>query len=429
MPKRSVVFGGIENSSMNKTPTTHTLLQSIPNYPDPHSRRLQVCPGGCNEGTGYINNDYDVNYGNAISSLSDEAVTAILHDRILANFKAMHPQRVPLIEIVATRMKWSTPIPAYFSVSKGGIMPHSSAVTLAHLALIQARDYVDKIEVDFQTHYQQGGKANQDTQSYLRNADNLFDKRADHPLTTGEAEPLSNSDELGSLFSKHGANQNKFLDTNTSSSNVNTPSNLFNRGSGRPFKASKAKQSRKSNDLGGLFSHTTTFSTNVLAPINPFDKATHHRQQGEEVIQDTRFNFQTHYQQNKTMNRDPHSDFLQIKAISAKRSITKRKLQESALYEPINIKRRKLANKAISDGFGGNSGGSIPRDKVSITAHSEELTQNTRPQFQNHHGQQNQEPNQDIGSGWWESLFRIVLEKKDLLMGWGLFESFLSSEY
>ncbi|KAJ2985705.1 hypothetical protein NUW58_g5390 [Xylaria curta] len=53
----------------------------------------------------------------------------------------------------------------------------------------------------------------------------------------------------------------------------------------------------------------------------------------------------------------------QIKAIGAERSITKRKLQESALYEPSNIKRRKLANGGISNGFAGDSGGSVLREE------------------------------------------------------------------
>ncbi|GAP90120.1 putative RNA polymerase iii subunit rpc82 [Rosellinia necatrix] len=53
----------------------------------------------------------------------------------------------------------------------------------------------------------------------------------------------------------------------------------------------------------------------------------------------------------------------QIKAIGAERSITKRKLQESALYEPSNIKRRKLANGGMSNGFTGENGGSILQDE------------------------------------------------------------------
>ncbi|KAK5635271.1 hypothetical protein RRF57_010983 [Xylaria bambusicola] len=53
----------------------------------------------------------------------------------------------------------------------------------------------------------------------------------------------------------------------------------------------------------------------------------------------------------------------QIKAIGAERSMTKRKLQESAMYEPSNIKRRKLANGGMSNGFAGDSGGSILRDE------------------------------------------------------------------
>ncbi|KAI0539170.1 RNA polymerase III subunit RPC82 [Xylaria digitata] len=53
----------------------------------------------------------------------------------------------------------------------------------------------------------------------------------------------------------------------------------------------------------------------------------------------------------------------QIKAIGVERATMKRKLQESALYEPSNIKRRKLANGGMSNAFAGDSGGSILRDE------------------------------------------------------------------
>ncbi|KAI1110122.1 RNA polymerase III subunit RPC82 [Nemania sp. NC0429] len=52
-----------------------------------------------------------------------------------------------------------------------------------------------------------------------------------------------------------------------------------------------------------------------------------------------------------------------LKSIGAERVATKRKLQESALYEPSNIKRRKLANGGMSNGFAGDSGGSILREE------------------------------------------------------------------
>lgn len=52
-----------------------------------------------------------------------------------------------------------------------------------------------------------------------------------------------------------------------------------------------------------------------------------------------------------------------LKSIGADRVATKRKLQESALYEPSNIKRRKLANGGMSNGFAGDSGGSILREE------------------------------------------------------------------
>ncbi|GAW22054.1 hypothetical protein ANO14919_115890 [Xylariales sp. No.14919] len=53
----------------------------------------------------------------------------------------------------------------------------------------------------------------------------------------------------------------------------------------------------------------------------------------------------------------------QIKAIGVERATMKRKLQENALYEPSNIKRRKLANGGMSNGFAGDGGGSILRDE------------------------------------------------------------------
>lgn len=56
----------------------------------------------------------------------------------------------------------------------------------------------------------------------------------------------------------------------------------------------------------------------------------------------------------------------QIKSIGAERTTTKRKLQQSASYEPSNIKRRKLANGAMSNGFAGDSGGSILMDEVCV---------------------------------------------------------------
>ncbi|KAI0107052.1 RNA polymerase III subunit RPC82 [Nemania sp. FL0031] len=55
----------------------------------------------------------------------------------------------------------------------------------------------------------------------------------------------------------------------------------------------------------------------------------------------------------------------QLKAIGAERATIKRKLQDSALYEPSNIKRRKLTNGGMSNGFAGDSGGSILRDESS----------------------------------------------------------------
>jgi DNA-directed RNA polymerase III subunit RPC3 len=59
----------------------------------------------------------------------------------------------------------------------------------------------------------------------------------------------------------------------------------------------------------------------------------------------------------------------QLKVMGAERANMKRKLQQSALYEPSNIKRRKLANGGMSNGFAGDSGGSILREEVSIVTY------------------------------------------------------------
>ncbi|KAI1178228.1 RNA polymerase III subunit RPC82 [Nemania sp. FL0916] len=52
-----------------------------------------------------------------------------------------------------------------------------------------------------------------------------------------------------------------------------------------------------------------------------------------------------------------------LKAIGAERGSMKRKLQESAMFEPSNMKRQKLANGTASNGFAGDGGGSILRDE------------------------------------------------------------------
>ncbi|KAI0188766.1 hypothetical protein EV127DRAFT_496957 [Xylaria flabelliformis] len=168
---RPVASQGVFDTQVPGDDMRWVIIEIMPEYQGLNNResyrRLQVCPGGCSEGT-YTSGEYDVSDGTAISFLSDEAITAILHDRILGLFRTTHPQRVTSIEIVATHVLWSTPIPAYFSVSESGIIPHSSAVTLAHLALIQARGNIDRIQVHFRTHYGQQDRTNQDTCSYLQ---------------------------------------------------------------------------------------------------------------------------------------------------------------------------------------------------------------------------------------------------------------------
>ncbi|KAI0451299.1 hypothetical protein F5B21DRAFT_528074 [Xylaria acuta] len=118
---------------------------------------MEVCPGGCNKEGERNNGDFDVSDDPEVSSLSGEDIARILNDRIRAYYKLIHPKLAPVIEIVATRVVWSksSPIPAYFSPRKIRMVRHSSAVTLAHLALLQARDFVDHIEVDFRTHHDQ----------------------------------------------------------------------------------------------------------------------------------------------------------------------------------------------------------------------------------------------------------------------------------
>ncbi|KAJ2993322.1 hypothetical protein NUW58_g1873 [Xylaria curta] len=114
---------------------------------------IQVCPGGCNGGDEY---DFDFDIGNGACLISDEAIHMALFKKAQALCDLEHPQN-SFLEVVSTGIRWSarSPIPVYFSPSEGKLVPHSSAVTSGHLALIQARGHVDNIEMSFRTYYPQ----------------------------------------------------------------------------------------------------------------------------------------------------------------------------------------------------------------------------------------------------------------------------------
>ncbi|KAI0903767.1 hypothetical protein F4823DRAFT_629138 [Ustulina deusta] len=119
-----------------------------------YSRMMQVCPGGCNEKNKDKNANSNIGSSLEESSISNEDIAQSLYEHTRALCKVMHPRKAQVIEIVDTRVIWSgdSPIPAYFSPSKKNIVPHSSAVTSGHLALIQARGQADNIQLDFRTY-------------------------------------------------------------------------------------------------------------------------------------------------------------------------------------------------------------------------------------------------------------------------------------
>lgn len=103
---------------------------------------MEVCKGGCNE-----LKDLKV-------TRKDKAILKILRNKVREHAKAAHPIR-PRIRHVAARVVWdenlSVPVPAYFSSDKKKLVAHSSIVSSGHLAIMQKRGLVDRIEVDFLT--------------------------------------------------------------------------------------------------------------------------------------------------------------------------------------------------------------------------------------------------------------------------------------
>jgi hypothetical protein len=110
---------------------------------------MQVCPGGCNEEDEHDDSDFDWIKQPHIPA---EVIAKILYKAAHSRCDAVHSERAEFLQIYS-QIAWTEGpgIPAYFSPSRMQIVPHSSAVTSGHLALIQARRHVDNIEVDFWT--------------------------------------------------------------------------------------------------------------------------------------------------------------------------------------------------------------------------------------------------------------------------------------
>ncbi|KAI0973307.1 hypothetical protein F4678DRAFT_459439 [Xylaria arbuscula] len=118
------------------------------------SRWMEVCPGGCNEEKEYTTDGFLADSSSGDSFMMDNGISSMLYEHAREICYIMHPRKDHILEIVDARILWSdkSPIPAYFSPSRGNIVAHSSAATAGHLALIQARGHVDEIQVDFHTH-------------------------------------------------------------------------------------------------------------------------------------------------------------------------------------------------------------------------------------------------------------------------------------
>lgn len=112
-----------------------------PDSQDEAPRWVEVCSGECNE-------------GNPGEEYNDQDLSNILYYKAQALCDDEHLKGVEVVEIERARVAWSetAPIPAYFSPTKGRLEAHSSTITSGHLALMQVRNHVDVIEVEFRTH-------------------------------------------------------------------------------------------------------------------------------------------------------------------------------------------------------------------------------------------------------------------------------------
>ncbi|KAI0518057.1 hypothetical protein F5B22DRAFT_89933 [Xylaria bambusicola] len=128
-------------------------------------RWMEVCNGGCNE----MKLPKGASSGGF--SIRDKAIEAALYESTQTNCQTLHSQRSGAPEILNSRVVWSTdsPIPAYFSPSHNGLIPHGPEVTMGHLALMQVRGHIDTIQVDFQT-------PQSSTQRYKRAISKFFNR-------------------------------------------------------------------------------------------------------------------------------------------------------------------------------------------------------------------------------------------------------------
>ncbi|KAJ8130809.1 hypothetical protein O1611_g2819 [Lasiodiplodia mahajangana] len=132
-----------------------------------YQREMEVCQGNCNEYE-YQNDQLEAN------------IATGLQGRAQTFYDSAHPNRSRDAEIVGTRIIWSEDsVPTYFSTRHKTKQPHSGAITPGHLALIQARGNIDKIQLDFQT---SNRKFKETPEKSKQKIEKIFDilRRPDH---------------------------------------------------------------------------------------------------------------------------------------------------------------------------------------------------------------------------------------------------------
>ncbi|KAI0391950.1 hypothetical protein F5Y17DRAFT_478223 [Xylariaceae sp. FL0594] len=125
---------------------------------------LEVCSGGCNEprepdpfsescwdmDAAAVSYFYSAFYKKPLAP-DEAAIESILRARLHSIYGG--PDEVIYdrmhIEWVSGDYGWDTPVPAYFSLGHGHIVPHSGQVTKGHLALMKTRGNVDCIWLDY----------------------------------------------------------------------------------------------------------------------------------------------------------------------------------------------------------------------------------------------------------------------------------------
>ncbi|KAK5626097.1 hypothetical protein RRF57_001812 [Xylaria bambusicola] len=135
------------------------------------NRWMEVCDGNCNEMKRHKGSEAEERGSSGGFPIRDEAIEVVLYESSRNTCQTMHSQQSYVPEILNSRIVWSadSPLPAYFSPSQNGLVPHSKEVTMEHLALVQVRGHVDTIQVDFRTQASS-------TQRYKRVISKVVDK-------------------------------------------------------------------------------------------------------------------------------------------------------------------------------------------------------------------------------------------------------------